>query len=280
MVSKEDVLNNYEIKKVLGAGRFGEALLAKSKADDTLVVIKVVNLKDLDDDEDLEDKAINEGNILRKLTKDLQHENIVKFYGSHTFNKEAVLVMEYAEGGDLKNETEYERIMGKKFDEKTIITWLKEIASALRYCHEKNIIHRDLKPENILLTKDKHIKLADFGVSKMLSKKVKVTQTRIGDNDYISPEVEAGEPYTFSTDIWSLGVVIYELCLLKHPQVKYKLSKMQFFSGEIPKLEDKDYSQELSNLIAKMLNVEPTERPTTDEIIKICESILQKGNTP
>ena len=279
MTTKEDVLNNYEIKKVLGEGAFGKALLGKSKSDGTTVVIKIVNLEYLDDD--TEQKAINEGNIMRKLTKNVQHENIVKFYGSYLFEQEAVLIMEYIDGGDLRGKIEEEKLWRRKIDEKTIVTWLKEIASALKYCHEeKNIVHRDIKPDNILLTKDNHVKLADFGIAKMLSKKVKVTQTRIGDTDYISPEIEAEEPYTYSADIWSLGVLIYELCLLEHPQKKYRLNKMQYLSGQIPKLEDKDYSEELSDLIAKMLSVEPTERPTTDEIIKLCESILQKGNSP
>ena len=278
MTSKEEVLNNYEIIKQIGEGGYGKALLGKSKSNGNLFVIKIVSLEYMDDDN--EQKAVNEGNILRKLTKNIQHENIVKFYGSYLFEGEAVLIMEYVEGGQLRDKMEEEKLWRRKIDEKTIVTWLKEIASALKYCHEKNIAHRDLKPENILLTKDNHVKLADFGVAKMFSKKVKVTQTKVTDLDYISPEMEAEEPYTYSTDIWSLGVIIYELCLLKHPQDKYRLNKMQFLSGEIPKLEDKDYSQKLSDLIAKMLSVEPTERPTTDEIIKICESILQKGDSP
>ena len=110
--------------------------------------------------------------------------------------------MEYVDGGDLRRKIEEEKLWKRKIDEKTILTWLKEISSALKLCHgEKHIIHRDIKPENILLTKDNHTKLADFGISKALSKNEDITKTRIGDIDYISPELESGEKYTYSTDI-------------------------------------------------------------------------------
>jgi NIMA (never in mitosis gene a)-related kinase len=275
MATKETVFSNYDIIKTLEEDAFRQTLLAKNKADDAKVVIKIVNLDSLDDE--YEQKAINEGNILRKVSREADHENIVKFYGSYLFDKEAVLIMEYVDGGDLKEKIEEARINKKKLEEKQIVTWVKEIASALRYCHkDKNIMHRDIKPDNILLTNDGHIKLADFGNSKMLSKKTKITKTRIGDLDYISPEIENGEEYTFSTDIWSLGVLTYELCLLQHPMTKYRLKKKKFLSeGGIPKLEDKDYSTELSDLIQKMLSVKPEERPTADEIVQVCEKLLK-----
>ena len=276
MAKKEDALSKYEIFKELGEGAFGKAELAKDKDDGTVVVIKTVNLDLLD--EDAEEKAINEGNVLRKVSKDLQHENIVKFHGFYLFDKEAVLIMEYIDGGDLRGKIEEEKLWRRKFDEKTILTYLKELSSALKFCHEeKHIIHRDIKPENILLTKDNHTKIADFGISKMLPKRSKTTKTIIGDKDYISPEMKKGQEYTYSTDIWSLGVLIYELCLLEHPQTKYRLNKIKYLNGEIPKLDDKDYSPELSDLIEKMLNVEPEKRPTASEILEICENLLKKG---
>ena len=91
--------------------------------------------------------------------------------------------------------------------------------------------------------------------------------------------MKKGEEYTYSTDIWSLGVLVYELCLLEHPQTHYRLNKIKYLNGEIPKLNDKDYSQELSDLIQRMLNVEPEQRPTAGEILEICESLLKKGNS-
>ena len=278
MFTKEDVYKNYDVIKLLGEGAFGKAELAKDKKDGKIVVIKTVNLADLDDEQ--EEKASNEGNILRKVGMEPYHENITKFYGSVLLDKENILIMEYIDGGDLRGKMEFEKLWRRKIDEKTILTWLKEISSALKFCHEvKDIIHRDIKPENILLTKDNKTKLADFGISKRLNKRSKTTKTIIGDKEYASPEMMKGQEYTFSTDIWSLGVLIYELCLLEHPQSKYRLNKIKFFNGEIPKLSDPDYSQELSDLIAKMLNPEPEKRPTAGEVLEECEALLNKENS-
>ena len=277
MAKKEDVLSKYEKIKELGEGAFGHATLAKDKETGTMVVIKTVNLDVLNEEQ--EEKAVNEGNILRKASKDLQHDNIVKFYGFNLFANEAVLIMEYVDGGNLKDKIEEARLWRRKLEEKEILTWAKEIASALKFCHEiKNIIHRDIKPENILLTKDNHAKIADFGIAKSMSKKAKSTGTRIGDQEYISPEIMQGKEYTYSTDIWSLGILIYELCLLEHPQKKYRINNMKYMNGMIPELNDKDYSSELSNLIKRMLSVDPEKRPTASEVLDIVEKLLESGN--
>ena len=119
MATKEAILSNYNILKTLGKGSFGQALLAKNKESDDKVVIKIVNLDPLD--EEYEQKAINEGNVLRKLTKEAKHGNIVKFYGFNLFDKEAVLIMEYVEGGDLKGKIEEARINKRKLEEKEIV---------------------------------------------------------------------------------------------------------------------------------------------------------------
>jgi serine/threonine protein kinase len=208
----------------------------------------------------------------------LDDENIIKIY---SFNcdktkEKAVLIMEYADGGDLNRAiSEAKFLNGKKLDEFQIISWFEELCKGVKYCHKNNIIHRDLKPENIFLTKDNHVKIGDFGVSKILGR-VKVTNTVHGSSDHISPEAYYGKDYTFSTDIWSLGILLYELCLLENPMDKYHLKfKAEYLEGKFPKLKDneKKYTENMSDLIEKMLNVEPDKRPSLDEIIKECEVI-------
>ena len=264
-----DYQEKYQVIKYLGEGAFGKAMLAKSKEDESKVVIKVVDLKDMDMEMQL--KIIQEGNNMYAL----DNENIVKVH-SFNFDKKksnAVLIMDFAEGGDLNRVICEEKLFRRKLDEYQIITWFIEICKGVKYCHERTIIHRDLKPENIFLTKDNHVKIGDFGISKMLGK-LKTTNTAIGTSNYMSPEAYYGKNYTFSTDIWSLGILLYELCLLEHPMDKYHLKlKTEYLEGKIPKLNDKKYSQKLSDLIEKMLNVDPTKRPTIDEIIKESEEI-------
>ena len=264
-----DYEEKYEKIKYLGEGAFGKAMLAKNKEDGTKVVIKVVDFKDME--LEMQMKIIQEGQIMYAL----DNESIVKFYSFNFDKTKAVLIMEFAEGGDLNRAISEANLWRKKFDEFVIISWFMEICRGVKYCHEKKIIHRDLKPENIFLTKDNHVKIGDFGISKMLGK-LKVTNTAIGTSNYMSPEAYYGKDYTFSADIWSLGILLYELCLLQHPMDKYHLKlKKEYLEGKIPKLKDNDkkYSEKLSDLIEKMLNVDPVKRPSIDEILKECEDI-------
>ena len=88
---------------------------------------------------------------------------------------------------------------------------------ALRYIHERKILHRDIKPANIFKTKSGIIKFGDFGVSKLLQSTLAKASTEIGTPLYLSPEIVKGEKYDKPTDIWSLGVTLYEICALKRP---------------------------------------------------------------
>ena len=88
---------------------------------------------------------------------------------------------------------------------------------ALGHIHSKNILHRDLKPKNILLTKSNVIKIGDFGISKMLDHTFDMAKTATGTPYYLSPEIIKAEPYNFKADIWSLGVLLYEMCAFHPP---------------------------------------------------------------
>ena len=92
-----------------------------------------------------------------------------------------------------------------------------DIAYGLRFLHSKNIIHRDVKPENILMTADYRIKLADFGVSKMVNECFTQAHTSIGTLTYMSPEVYLHRPYNKKCDIWALGLILYEVAMMKYP---------------------------------------------------------------
>ena len=108
----------------------------------------------------------------------------------------------------------------RRFMESKVIYFLQELASALRYCHEDlRIMHRDIKPANILLDQLGTLKLADFGLSKSLDPSTDLAKTYVGTPLYMSPEQCAGQPYSFSADMWSLGVVAYELMALRSPWI-------------------------------------------------------------
>lgn len=123
--------------------------------------------------------------------------------------------MEFADGGDLTKKVKDQG--GKYFSEVQILDWFTQLCLAIKHVHDRKIIHRDLKCQNIFLTKDNRIKLGDFGIARILKKTMEKAKTMVGTPYYISPEIIQGKQYSLMTDIWSLGVVLYELCTLNPP---------------------------------------------------------------
>lgn len=121
----------------------------------------------------------------------------------------------YSEG-DLSTYLKNLKKNGQRLDEKIIGYWFTQLLFGLRVLHSKNILHRDLKAANIFLTKNYSLKIGDFGISKVLEHSSAITC--IGTPLYLSPEVCNNQPYGFSSDLWALGCILYEMCCL---HVKY-----------------------------------------------------------
>ena len=139
--------------------------------------------------------------------KQLDHPNIIKFYEEIEDGPYIFLVTEYCSGGEL-----LDRISGKSvFNESEAAAIIEKLLKAINHCHSKKIAHRDIKPENILYSsKDDHaeVKLIDFGLAKKADRSLRTYQTIVGTPYYVAPEVIDGN-YTYSCDIWSIGVVLH-----------------------------------------------------------------------
>ena len=140
-----------------------------------------------------------------KLQKRIKHPYIIRLYHYFENTKNIYLILEYAEKGSLFH---YLR-KRKKLSEEEAFIFFFQAAIGIDYLHKKNILHRDLKPENLLLDVNKNIKVCDFGWSAEFSGSKR--QTYCGTIDYMSPEMVKGLPYDHSVDIWSLGVLLFEL---------------------------------------------------------------------
>ena len=153
------------------------------------------------------------------LLQSLNHPNIIKCYGSFwshpggTFH----MVLEFADGGDLATLIANTKRRGETLHEEKIWQLWLPIMHVASYLHEKGIIHRDIKALNVFMKANKEIKVGDFGVGRVMSENTLMVDTMYGTPLYLSPELCQNEPYNAKTDIWSCGVLLYELCSLETP---------------------------------------------------------------
>ena len=276
-VTLEDEFINCKYSQIthIGGGSFGQVFLAKDKNTNSNVAIKYISFDGFDESE--RDKLLLEGQILFKIT----NKNIISFENFFYNKSRAILIMEYAEGGDLNKKIKAQMLVGP-FKEERIISWFLEICEAIKYLHQRHIIHRDLKPLNIFLTIDNKIKLGDFGLSKVLNSSKELIKSNVGTIIYMSPEIIKDDYYSFSSDIWSLGIILFELCLLKNPLIYLNDSliiKQYILYGDFEELINQKkirniYSERTCDLIKKILVKNPVDRPTIDTIIQECKGIL------
>ena len=220
--------------------------------------------------EDSKKQIYNEASIMKKLL----HPNVISFKDVFKDTKldYFYIVMEYANDGDLskKIKTQKNKIIGEKyFSEEKIMQYFYQICRGLQYIHSKNIIHRDIKSQNIFLMKNGKIKIGDFGIAKALTNTKNNATTIIGTPYYFSPEIINGEPYNYKTDIWSLGVVLYEMCCLKLPFESNNIAQLsiKIMKGKYDPIPNR-YSKNMANLIKNMLNIDQKLRPNINEVMQ------------
>ena len=201
--------NRYEIMEKIGEGGMAEVYKAKCNLLQRYVAIKVLKSQFYENEEFVE-KFKDEALAIAVLS----HDNIVNIYDIGNDKNLIYIIMEYVEGTNLKNFIKEARVMN--YDKALDIS--VQIASALKCAHGKNIIHRDIKPHNILITTEGNVKVADFGIAKATTSSTITNSDRIvGSAHYISPEQAKGNVVDCKTDIYSLGVVMYEMVTGKVP---------------------------------------------------------------
>ena len=255
----------YKIINFLGEGSFGRAYLALCDNDNNKYVIKQITLEGMDDEEKRE--TFNEAKILKKL----DHPNIIKFkevFLQRQPKPALNIVTEYADGGDLGQKIEKQK--KTPFSEAQILDYITQICLALQHIHKKKIIHRDLKSGNIFLMKSGIVKVGDFGIAKGLQSTWEKAKTFVGTPYFLSPEIINNQPYDNKSDIWALGVLLYELMTFQMPfnAVSLPLLSIKINRG-VYKPPPSTYSSDIRNLLKKCLTVNPDKRPSIDEILKL-----------
>lgn len=210
MIGKQ--IHSYRIDEHISEGGMGNVFLATHVNLNRKVAIKALNPA-LAKNQEIRERFKNEAATLSQL----QHPNIVQLFDYIEEDDEAYLVMEYVAGKTLD---EYiETVTGPIPEEKTIKLFV-DILEAVAYAHSKNIVHRDIKPSNFIITDDEKVKILDFGIAKIVgdtSNKLTKTGAKVGTVLYMSPEQVKGEKVNKSTDIYSLGVLLFQLITGKCP---------------------------------------------------------------
>ena len=198
------LVDNYLINmtKPIGSGQYGNVYLAKNKKDLDLYAVKVIKKRRFHENPRLELYTKNEIETMTLINSD----HVLGFYEVLKSKNNTYFIYEYCNGGDLETYLKKKEFL--KEDE--AIKILIDLLEAFKEMNKNNIIHRDIKPSNILIHNGK-IKLGDFGFCKKLKSSKTLTKTMLGSPLYMAPEILKGHEYGLTSDIWSLGVLIYEL---------------------------------------------------------------------
>ena len=256
-------MDDFIIEKVLGKGSFGSVYLVRRKEDNKIYALKSVILEKLNKKE--QRNSVNEVRILASVN----HPNVIGYKEAFWDDNAKTLniVMEYADDGDLQTKIGRMRKEGGMFQENLIWSYSIQMIEGLKALHDKKIMHRDLKSANIFLVKDKHqCKIGDMNVSKVMKEKELLTQT--GTPYYASPEVWRDEPYSYKSDLWSIGCVIYELCALRPPFKGKDLDELflNVCKGKVDRISHV-YSDDLWKMILMLLQVEVKKRCDCDKFL-------------
>ena len=260
---KSTSLSDFKKEKIIGKGSFGSVYLVRRLVDNKIYALKSVLLDKLNKKE--QENSVNEVRILASI----QNPFVIGYKEAFLDEKDNTLniVMEYADDGDLQTKIRKMRYEGGFFKESLIWEYSIQMIKGLKALHDKKIMHRDLKSANIFLFKKDHLcKLGDMNVSKVIKNKVLLTQT--GTPYYASPEVWRDESYSYKSDLWSIGCVVYELCEQHPPFLGKNLDELfeEVCKGK-PKRINRIYSDDLWKMIMMLLQTEVEKRVDCDSFL-------------
>ena len=267
--------SRYKIEKCLGTGGMSVVFKATDLRDGSAVAIKMLR-DDVADDKESLSIFMNESKVVSMLS----HPNIVSIRAVSFKTEKKYLVMEYIDGISLR--TYMDRRGALDFDE--FISFSEQILAALEHAHSRGVVHRDIKPQNILVLKDGFIKVTDFGIAKVpeKSKGKTISDNAIGTVYYISPEQAAGKSTDSRSDLYSFGVLMYEMATGRLPfddERPISILMMQIHDKPLPPRKiNRQIPRGLERLILTLMEKDPRRRYQTAKDVFI--QIRRLGDNP
>jgi serine/threonine-protein kinase len=242
-------LGRYKILKELGRGAMGLVYLGKDPTIQRFVAIKTMRLNDIDEPDKaqaIKARFFREAESAGRLS----HPNIVTIYDAGEQEELGYIAMELVDGQSLKEWSRKPNLLPLSDAVQTLAT----VADALDYAHQQGVVHRDIKPANIMITKDRLVKVMDFGIAKMASNSKTQTDIVLGTPTYMSPEQIAGKKVDGRSDVFSLGVVFFELLTGQPPFTADNLSALLFAIAQHPHPELHSLRPDLPPMFQEIIN--------------------------
>lgn len=256
---KKRLDGRYEITELIGEGGMADVYKAVDVVDNKVVAVKILK-KEFSESEEFLRRFRNESKAIAVLS----HPNIVKIYDVGFSEKIQFIVMEYIDGITLKEYIENERVLSWK----EAVHFVTQILRALQHAHERGIVHRDIKPQNIMVFTDGTIKVMDFGIAKFAREEGRTaTDQAIGTVHYISPEQARGDITDAKSDLYSVGIMLYEMLTGQKPfdtdnPVSIAVMHMQNIA-ELPRRINPDIPTPLEEIIIHAMEKNPADRYQT-----------------
>lgn len=257
-------LGRYEIIEELGRGSMGVIYKARDPVIGRYVAVKTIRLEDFTDSAhvaELHSRLMREAQSAGVLS----HPNIITVFDVGEEAGLAYFAMELVEGATLEHIIEG----AQRLNESTVVNIARQTADALGFAHQRGIVHRDIKPANLMLTQDGRVKVADFGIAKVGSTKMTQTGMLLGSPSYMAPEHFLGQPLDGRSDIFALGIVLYELITGQLPFTAANLGTLSYkivHEDPVPPIKLKPgMNSRLNALVVKALARDPAARFQTAE---------------
>lgn len=252
-------LGRYQIVKELGRGAMGTVYLGKDPKINRMVAIKTVRF-----DDDVDESSIKQvkERFFREAESagNLNHPNIIKIFDAGEDNDISYIAMELLEGEDMKKYTEKANLLPIR----TVIDYCVKIADALDFAHQQGVIHRDIKPANIMLLKDATLRITDFGIARITASSRTQTGTVLGTPSYMSPEQLSGKKVDGRSDLFSFGVMLYELLTGTKPFAGESIAELLFKIANDKQPNPKEINPSIPDpliaIINKLLEKDPDKR--------------------
>jgi serine/threonine-protein kinase len=269
-----DKIGDYQIIGVLGAGGMGRVYKVKNLISDRIDAMKVL-LPDLADEPDLADRFLREIKVLASLN----HPNIAGLHTAFRLENQLLMIMEFVDGTTLEA-----KLRNGPFPLSDAIDYVSQVLSALGYAHSHGVIHRDIKPANMMLTPENVIKLMDFGIAKSKAdRKLTMTGTTLGSLYYMSPEQVQGGDLDPRSDLYSVGVSLYEMVTGSRPfkgNSDYDLMVAQLQKAPLPPIDVlPELPKALNDIIMISLEKDPARRLQSAEAFRFALQSVKGGLT-